>query len=251
MIAIIPARSGSERVRNKNIRLVKNHPLIAYTIEFAKTSKLFDKVICTTDSEEIGSIARYYGCDEIVIRSKAISTSKSPDIDWIRDLQKKNLLTSEFFCILRVTSPIKNKNSLISALSLLVKSGGDSIRAITKVRDHPGKVWTYQDKNTGQITPVLKSEEKLKIEFHARQYQDLPLMYVQTSSFEFIKSSSVIKNGTREGKVILGFEIEYPESINIDYEEDFEFFNYVLQTKKIELIEIHRLPYQNKMSKLN
>lgn len=244
MIAIIPARGGSERVKNKNIRIIKKHPLIAYTIEFAKTSGLFDSVICTTDSEEIARIARHYGCDEVVIRSNAISTSTSPDIEWIKDLQKKNLLTSEYFCILRATSPIKDKNSLSSAFRLLVESRGDSIRAITKVRDHPGKVWVYLDKDKGLIAPVINSKDSSDIEFHARQYQALPLMYVQTSSFEFIKTSSVINNGTREGKIVMGFEINYPETINIDYEEDFDYFTYVTETEKIALIEIDKRAYQ-------
>jgi CMP-N-acetylneuraminic acid synthetase len=243
MIAVIPARSGSVRVKNKNIKLINGHPLIAYTIEFAKKSKMFDKVICTTDSKQIGAIAKYYGCDEVVIRSKAISSTTSPDIDWINDLVKKNLLTSEYFCILRITSPIKSKIHLNSALRLLVKSKGDSVRAITKIHDHPGKAWVYLDKKKGLITPVIHSKNSTNIAFHARQYQDLPLVYVQTSSFEFIKTNSVKKNGTREGRVILGYEINYPDTINIDYEEDFDYFKYLFETGKINLIKVKNTPY--------
>ncbi len=243
MIAIIPARSGSERVKDKNIKIVNHHPLIAYTIEFAKNSKMFDKIICTTDSEKIGKIAKYYGCDEVIIRSKEISGANSPDIDWINDLIKKNLLTSEYFCILRITSPVKNNATLNSAFQLLIKTGGDSIRAITKVRDHPGKVWIYLNKSKGLISPVIESSGSSNLAFHARQYQDLPLMYVQTSSFEFIKTSSVLKYGTREGKIILGFEMSYPETINIDYNDDFEFFKYLSENGKINLSDIKYPPF--------
>ena len=244
MIAVIPARGGSQRVKNKNIRLIKGHPLIAYSIESAKTSKLFDMIICTTDSEEIAKVARHYDCDKVILRSEDISTSISPDIDWINDLLNRNLLVTEHFCILRTTSPIKYRNTLSAAFTLLLNSNGDSIRAITKVRDHPGKVWTYLDKNMGLISPIIRPSNKSEIEFHARQYQDLPSMYVQTSSFEFIKTRSVIDHGTREGKVILGFEISFPETINIDYEDDLEYFKYAIDSGKIKLIEISAPAYK-------
>lgn len=244
MIAVIPARGGSQRVKNKNIRVIEGHPLIAYSIEFAKASKLFEMVICTTDSEEIAKVARHYGCDKVVMRSSDISTSISPDIDWINDLLKRNILVSEYFCILRTTSPIKYTNSLCSAFKLLLSSKGDSIRAITKVRDHPGKVWTYSDKNMGLISPIIRPSNKSEIEFHARQYQDLPSMYVQTSSFEFIRTKSTMEYGTREGKIILGFEINFPETINIDYEDDLENFKNAIDSGKIRLIEISTPAYK-------
>ncbi len=243
MIAIIPARSGSERVKHKNIKIVNGHPLIAYTIQLAKSSKIFDKIICTTDSEQIGRIAEYYGCDEVIIRSKKISSATSPDIDWINDLLEKNLLTSDYFCILRITSPVKKVETLKNAFELLIKSEGDSIRAITKVRDHPGKVWIYLEGKKGLISPVINFGGSSNIAYHARQYQDLPLMYVQTSSFEFIKTSAVIKYGTREGSVILGYEIHYPETINIDYEDDLEYFKYLCEHKEINLVEVKNSPY--------
>jgi CMP-N-acetylneuraminic acid synthetase len=243
MIAVIPARSGSKRVKNKNIQMINGHPLIAYTIEFAKSTNMFDKIICTTDSKEIGRIAKHYGCDEIVIRSKKISDTLSPDIQWIQDLIKRNLITSEYFCILRITSPIKNIDNLKHALKLLIESNGDSIRALTKVRDHPGKVWTFLNKKKGLITPVISIGTDTSTAFHARQYQDLPLMYVQTSSFEFIKSSSVRKYGTREGKIILGYEIDYPNTINIDYIQDLDYFKYLCENGKVDLIKIKNKQY--------
>lgn len=238
MIAVIPARGGSQRVKKKNIRVINGHPLIAYCIEFAKTSGLFDLVICTTDCEETAKIAKHYGCDEVVMRTSEISTATSPDINWINDLIQKNFLVSKYFCILRVTSPIKDSNTLSSAYNLLLKSNGDSIRAITRVREHPGKVWTYLDRNMGLIAPIMQPRNRSEIALHARQYQDLPPMYIQTSSFEIIRTKSVIDNGTREGKVILGFEINYPETINIDYEDELEFLNYSINIGRLRLIEV-------------
>ena len=85
-IALIPARSGSKRVPNKNVKLINNHPLLAYSIEAAISSKVFDMVVCATDDEEYAEIAKYYGADVPLLRSKEISGDSSPDIEWVLSL---------------------------------------------------------------------------------------------------------------------------------------------------------------------
>lgn len=220
-VAIIPARAGSERVPGKNIKLLMGHPLIAYTISSAKTSGMFSKVICSTDSNEIARIAEYYGCDSVISRPREISGSKSPDILWIEHAILSGEIDTEYFAILRVTSPIKSQASLANSLKIAQTEKADSIRAIRKVRDHPGKVWTMDGQVSNRIRPLLNAPEG-EIAFHARQYQDLPEYFVQTSSFEFIRTSSVSEHRSREGKNIYGYIIDYPETITLDYEDEFE-----------------------------
>ena len=88
-IALIPARSGSKRVPNKNVKLINNHPLLAYSIEAAISSKVFDMVVCATDDEEYAEIAKYYGADVPFLRSKEISGDSSPDIEWVEWILQK------------------------------------------------------------------------------------------------------------------------------------------------------------------
>ena len=80
-VALIPARSGSKRVPNKNIKLINGHPLLAYSIKSALDSNVFDEVICATDSEEYAKIANYYGASVPFLRSKNISGDSSPDFE--------------------------------------------------------------------------------------------------------------------------------------------------------------------------
>ena len=82
-VAFIPARSGSKRVPNKNIKLLGGHPMLAYTIQAAVDSGIFDAVICATDSEQYADIARHYGAEVPFLRSAAISGDKSPDVEWV------------------------------------------------------------------------------------------------------------------------------------------------------------------------
>ncbi len=83
MVALIPARSGSKRVPDKNIRLLAGHPLIAYSIAAALQSKVFDKVLVSTDSERYADIARHYGADVPFMRPPTIAGDTSPDIEWV------------------------------------------------------------------------------------------------------------------------------------------------------------------------
>ncbi len=82
-IALIGARGGSERVPGKNIRRLAGHPLLAYAIATAQSSGLFERVLVSTDSEQIAEVARWYGADVPFLRPPAFATSTSPDIEWI------------------------------------------------------------------------------------------------------------------------------------------------------------------------
>ena len=96
ILALIPARKGSERIINKNIVKLSNHPLIAYTINVAKKSKIFDKIVVSTDSTIYSKISQNYGAEVPFLRPKNISTSTSPDYQWvnftIKQLEKKGLV---------------------------------------------------------------------------------------------------------------------------------------------------------------
>ena len=245
MAAVIPARSGSQRVKNKNIRLLHGHPLIAYSIAFAKETGIFDKIYCTTDSPLIGDIANWYGCDEVIYRPESISTYISPDIEWIEHFLSHTSFKYEYFSILRITSPIKNKTSLMSAFAAIQHESADSIRAVAKVREHPGKMWKFNQTLSSVITPLLDSETQGGVAWHARQYQDLPEVYVQTSSFEIIRTESVFEHKTREGRKILGLPINYPETLTIDYEDEFREIEMLVKDKSITLPEIRIKPFNN------
>ena len=83
IVAFIPARSGSKRLPNKNIKSFCGHPLLAYTVRAAVDSCVFDSVICATDSKLYADIAKYYGAEVPFLRPGKISTDKSPDIEWV------------------------------------------------------------------------------------------------------------------------------------------------------------------------
>jgi len=83
LVGLIPARSGSERVPDKNLRSLAGHPLLAYAVSTALQSGIFDRVVCSTDSGKIAEVAQRYGADVPFLRPAALATATSPDIEWI------------------------------------------------------------------------------------------------------------------------------------------------------------------------
>ncbi|AOY82951.1 acylneuraminate cytidylyltransferase family protein [Moorena producens JHB] len=149
VVALIPARAGSKRVPGKNIRRLKGHPLIAYTIAAATQSQVFSAVIVSTDSEEVAEIARYYNAEVPFLRPPEYATDKSPDIEWIDyTLRRLNDLGRDFDCfsILRPTSPCRQPQTIQRAWQGFLAQANqvDSLRAVEKCQQHPGKMWVLK-----------------------------------------------------------------------------------------------------------
>ena len=135
ILAVIPARSGSKRVKNKNIKKVFGKPLIYYSIAHAKKIKLIDKVIVSTDSEKYKSIAENYGAEVPFLRPKNISKDNSSDVDLFLHLLTWLTKNDSFFpdiCVhFRPTTPIRNVNESIKAIKTLANNKNfDSLRSI-------------------------------------------------------------------------------------------------------------------------
>ncbi len=116
IIAIIPARSGSKGLRNKNTLMLIDKPLLAYTIEAALQSEMFEKVIVTTDSEQYGAIAESYGAD-FLLRPEELATDKASSFEFIK--HALSIYTDyENFALLQPTSPFRDSTHIIEAVKL-------------------------------------------------------------------------------------------------------------------------------------
>jgi CMP-N,N'-diacetyllegionaminic acid synthase len=216
-LALIPARSGSERVPQKNIRPLARHPLIAYAIATAQQAGLFDRVVCSTDSTEIAEIARRYGAEVPFLRPAEYATSTSPDIEWITDTLERLDERFDLFAIVRATNPFRGPDIFRRGLDqLLATPEADSIRAVERVKQHPGKMWVVE----GRTMRPLLEQSHLDVAWHAGQYQALPEVYVQNSALEIAWTRVVSQTGTREGRVVAPFFTKGYEGFNVDDEED-------------------------------
>ena len=235
VLALIPARSGSERVRDKNIRPLAGHPLLAYAIATARQAGIFDRVVCSTDSGEIAEVAQRYGAETPFLRPKELATATSPDIEWIRHALEELDEHYDLFAIVRATNPFRGPDVLRRGLAqLLATAEADSIRAVELVKQHPGKMWVLE----GRTMRPLLDQTDLEVAWHAGQYQALPEIYVQNSALEIAWTRVVSQTGTREGRVVAPFLTDGYEGFNIDEEDDWDRARRLLDAGDVTLPDV-------------
>ncbi len=241
-IALIGARSGSERVPGKNIRALAGHPLLAYAIATARESGVFDQVLVSTDSEEIADVARWYGADVPFLRPAEYATATSPDIEWITWTLELLPESYDLFAIVRATNPFRGPDVIRRGLEqLLATPEADSIRAVEPVKQHPGKMWVLDD--DGRTMHPLLDQSHLEVAWHAGQYQALPLVHSQNSALEIAWTRVVTETGTREGDVLAPFLTTGYEGFNVDDEDDWERAEALVASGRATLPPVDREPY--------
>lgn len=244
VVALIPARAGSQRVPHKNIRLLQHHPLLAYSICAARQSGVFSAIVLCTDSEHYAEIGRHYGAEVPFLRSLEISTATSPDIDWVEmALCRLAAGGHDFaaFSILRPTSPFRKAKTICRAWGAFLAAGNsiDSLRAVEKCTQHPGKMWIVRNERMHPLLPMAPQTQP----FHSTQFAALPEVYVQNASLEIAWSRVVHRGRTIAGETLLAFMTQNDEGIDINTDDDWWYANYALDTGRAHLPEIDRDPY--------
>ncbi len=221
-VALIPARSGSKRVTDKNIRMLAGHPVMAYTIAAAQQSGIFSAIVVSTDSERYAEIARSYGAEAPFLRPVEMAGDVSPDIDWLEQaLNQLRAQGREFDCfsILRPTSPFRLPETIRRAWDeFLSQEGVDSLRAVEKCKEHPGKMWIVRGKRMVPLLPVSPAE----LPWHSTPYQALPEVYAQNASLEIAWTRVVFEGRTIAGEVIMPFFTEGYEGFDVNHPYDWQ-----------------------------
>jgi N-acylneuraminate cytidylyltransferase len=243
VVAFIPARSGSKRVPHKNITPLRGHPLLAYSIRAAIDSNVFDSVVCATDSPYYAEIARYYGAEVPFLRDAEISGDKSPDIEWVTwMLRELNLQGRNFdaFSILRPTSPFRLAETIQRAWKEFHKDpSADSLRAVEKCKQHPGKMWVIRGERMLPVMPFTID----KTPWHSNQYAALPEIYVQDASLEIAWSRIVLEKNSIAGEAIIPFVSRGLEGFDINEPEDLVLAEHYLAKDEVLLPKISLSPY--------
>lgn len=236
-VAFIPARSGSKRVADKNIRPLGDHPLLAYSIASALESGLFDAVVVSTDSDAYADIARHYGAEVPFMRPAEFAGSQSPDIEWVeftlKELAKQGR-GYDIFSILRPTSPFRSAQTIRRAFAAFeADPKADSLRAVEKVSQHPGKMWLIAD-DRKRMKPLMP--EKLNgVPFHSCQMAALPEVYVQNASLEIAWSRVALEGRTIAGEALIPFVSVGFEGFDINQPEDWWLAEHLLVSKQAQL----------------
>lgn len=238
IVALIPARSGSKRVVDKNIRPLAGYPVIAYTICAAIQSGIFSAIIVSTDSEQYAEISRKYGAEVPFLRPAEMSGDVSPDIEWIEHaLVQLRDQGREFDCfsILRPTSPFRLPETIRRAWKEFTSQEGvDSLRAVEKCREHPGKMWVVRGKRMYPLLTIGPAE----LPWHSTPYQALPVIYAQNASLEIAWTRVVFEERNIAGEVIVPFFTEGYEGFDVNRPYDWQLAEELVRTGQAKLPDI-------------
>lgn len=185
-ILIIPARGGSKRIPRKNIKEFLGKPIIAYSIEAALKSGVFDEVMVSTDDEEIAEVAKKYGASVPFFRSKEMSTDMAmtvPVLIEVLDEYKKLGQDFSHICCLYPCAPFVTAERLKDGMELLVNSGADSVLPVVKFGYPPQRCLVMRDDKLTMLYP----------ENYNVRSQDLEPHYHDAGQFCCVKYDSLIK----------------------------------------------------------
>lgn len=217
-IAIIPARSGSKGLPDKNIKLLNNKPLLSYTIESALESGIFDEIHVSTDSEEYAEIARKYGASVPFLRPVEFSTDKSSTLDTVKMVLQsyKNMGLSYDICtLLQPTSPLRGSDNIKKAMDVFYDKNAHTVISVCQV-EHPVQ-WCFYLPDNGSMKEFSKSPYR-----HTRR-QDLTAMYRENGAIYIFRTEDIILDSFdiyRNG--CFAYIMNKDNSIDIDDEIDFK-----------------------------
>ena len=224
-IAIIPARSGSKGLPNKNILMLGNKPLIAYTIEAALKSKEFERVIVSTDSLEYKYIAEKFGA-EVFMRREELSNDKASSFVVIEDVLNKIGTTIDYFVLLQVTSPFRNENHIKESIEIF-ENGISEYDFLVSMQK--------SDKSSSLIKPIYDSGtlEEYNIDYsnYSRQkYEE----YHPNGAIFIGKVKEYLEQKHFFGKRAKAYFMNKEDSVDIDDSIDFEIAITILNKKNKE-----------------
>lgn len=228
ILGVIPARGGSKGIPRKNIKMLKGRPLIAYTIEAAKQSKLLTHSVVSTDDKEIRAIALKFGAEVPFLRPKKLALDRALAIPTIQHsvcaMEKIKNIKYDYVVMLQPTTPLRSGDDIDTALRSLISSKADGIISIVDVGNwHPMKMKKVVK---GRLIDYLKPP----MENPPRQI--LPKVYMVNGAIYATKKDVLMKKNTFQGRRCLGYLMPVERSVNIDSLADFLVAEYYLKENK-------------------
>lgn len=214
VVALIPARGGSKGIKGKNIKPLREHPLIAYTIAAARTSAYVDAVVVTTDSAEIASVARAYGAEVPFLRPAELARDTSKSIDaMVHALGCLDDMGRHFDIAvwLQPTSPLRRASEIDGALDTFVSHGCLGLASVREVEENP--VLTRSLDRSGVLHPLLPMSSTVR-------RQDMPAFYHVDGAI-YINRTDDVSLETSLNDNPIGYVMPAKRSVDIDRIEDF------------------------------
>lgn len=233
--ALIPARGGSKGVPKKSIAPLAGFPLIAYAIAAAKLSSKIDRIIVSTDSEEMAEVARRFGAEVPFVRPSEFAQDDSLDIEFVTHaihwLKEKEGEAPDYFVQLRATTPLRIPADIDTAIeSLHAHPEAGSLRSGHEIRESPYKLFGIKGEYFTGLFP-----QETRPEYYNLPRQSFPPVYQPDGYVDILKPQVIEETGMMNGDKILAFIS--PDTGEIDTLKDFEFIEYKIKEGKWEIYD--------------
>lgn len=216
ILGIIPARGGSKGVHKKNVKLLRGIPLINYTIESAKRSKLLTKFIVSTEDKEIAEISRNAGAEVPFLRPDHLAGDAAPTLPVIKhslNFMMDKGIHFDAVCILQPTSPFRPNKMIDACIRKFELSKADTLISVKKVPDHYNPHWVFEYED-GNFFKISTGENSI-----IPRRQQLPDTFFRDGMIYLVKAEQILVCNTLFGEKITGYTTK-GDCINIDTMED-------------------------------
>jgi len=237
ILAVIPARGGSKSIPRKNIRQLAGHPLIAYSIAAGLQSSLVNRVVVSTDDEEIASVARQYKAETPFLRPAELAQDQTTDypvflhaLEWLKENEGYQ---PDIVVQLRPTSPVRPPGCVDQAVQILLDHPqADSARGVVPSGQNPYKMWSLKD--DGSMTPLLSIAGNR--EPYNSPRQALPQTYWQTGHIDAIRTETILEKNSLSGEAIWSLVLDPKYSVDIDTLKDWQWTEWLISQGNIDLV---------------
>jgi N-acylneuraminate cytidylyltransferase len=211
ILAVIPARGGSKGVPRKNVRLLDGKPLIAWSIEQASQSRYVDRVIVSSEDEEICQVAKTYGAEVPFVRPAALASDTASGVDVLCHAVEAAGGDYDYVVLLQPTSPLRACEDIDSAIELCIDRSVPSVVSLAESAKNPH--WMFQIRPDSGLIPF--------VEDIAANRQKLPSFYVLNGAVYVLRVDSLLNSRRLLCDNTLGYVMPAERSYDIDSEMDF------------------------------
>jgi len=227
MIAIIPARSGSKGLPDKNIRTLDGKPLIAHSIAHAQDTGIFDEIFLSTDSQEYADIAVNYGANVPFLRSDKLATDTASTWDCVKEaLDQYYTMGKKFdiFVLLQPTSPLRTAQDIVVAVETLMLNNADAVVSVSEADHSP--LWYNTLPENKSLNGFLRQEVLTK------NRQQLPTYYRINGAVYVVRTDHILRSQNIYDCNSFAYIMPRENSIDIDTLLDFSIAEHLLMQKK-------------------
>jgi CMP-N,N'-diacetyllegionaminic acid synthase len=220
LLAIIPARGGSKGIPRKNIKPLAGKPLIAWTIYAVKQTSCVDRLVVSTEDEEIASVARGLGADVPFMRPAELAADETPGIAPVMHAIEQ-LPEYDWVLLLQPTSPLRSAEDIDGIWQFCQERGAPSAVSVCEVGKHP--YWMYQCDAAQRLEPFIKGRPDVT------RRQDLPPAYAMNGALYLARTEWFLKQGSFIGPETLGHVMPPERSVDLDTPQDWCWVEFLIE----------------------